>query len=267
MASNFDGGQFVPVANARTPTGEGELENADGDIGRKYAERLFPNSANAIEYAKQSLGMPEGATFNIEPIEKFEVEFKGQPSFYADGLAIEAKHPAIKGCYRFLGTDPDGNRFCHNIKMGLVSRGTGLGTEIFSKQVEFLSSAGFSYIATFAAGDGQTLAVHPESENGFATWPKLGYDMRLDDPGIPSYDKRVFEEARRWFPGAETIQQLFDINGGEEWWCGIRKPDGTRTRANGRSLRNAKFDLKEGSPSMKRLKGYLQRTKHTTNAT
>jgi hypothetical protein len=95
-------------------------------------------------------------------------------------------------------------------------------------------AAGFSQIKTNAAGD-----IDDPKYNGYYTWPLLGYDQPI--VGLPQEN-----EIRQLFPQAKTIQDLYESPSGRDWWF-----------VNGSWLTQAKFDLRDGSRSMRVLERYL----------
>lgn len=194
----------------------------------------------------QSLGMPDNAKINIVHAGKYDTHYGGDPEPGGVAVKVEIQHPDFKAI-RSIGIDEDGNRFIvnHGWFMNKGAQGGGLGAEVFSRSVEAASQHGIDYITTHAAKS-------PDM-NGYATWPKFGYDLPVDK----IRDAVVKDELKQLFPAAKTIQDVFKTREGEEWWCGKKNPDGTRTPGNGTDLYGAKFDLDPGSVSMGRLRAYL----------
>lgn len=255
----------VTLTDSPLPKGNARLD-ATSSHSRAAAdemiESLFPETDDADSYRHltTSIGAPDGAVVKVHDIGEYKPCYgNDMPMPGAVGVRVEMTGDMFKSNYmktlRFIGVDRAGKRFIKNESIALNDQGAGLGADIFAKQVETASQNGFDYITTHAAKSG--------SMNGYATWPKFGYDMHFDDKSIPEEDKPVFAKARELFPGVNTVQELFAREGGEEWWSGKKNPDGSRTPGNGTDLRNAKFDLTPGSVSMARLQKYLQRVKAT----
>jgi len=168
---------------------------------------------------------------------------------------VQVKHPKFEGVStRSVGVDRDGRRYVvnHGLFIKPEHTGGGLGADIFSAQVEAASREGFDYIVTHAA-KGPSL-------NGYATWPKFGYDLPLDDLRGPTRDA-----VKAAFPEANTVLDVLSTKEGEEWWCGKKNPDGTRTAGNGTDMHEARFDLDPGSRSMAVLGAYLRKKAGTTS--
>lgn len=113
-------------------------------------------------------------------------------------------------------------------------QGKGLGTKVFASQVEALQKVGATKIYTHAAGK-----FGDKDFNGYYTWPSLGYDCKLDlkrRKDVPDAMRRI-----------KSVQELFSLPGGREWW-----------KANGRP-KDMEFDLRTGSKSLQVLEATLRR--------
>ena len=107
---------------------------------------------------------------------------------------------------------------------------------MFAEQVANAREAGFDWIECHAAG------FKGGVYNGYYTWPRFGYDQELDT----LRDQNTAEAAKRDFPEAKTVLDIMKTKEGRDWW-----------KENGADLHKAKFDLREGSRSMKILEAYL----------
>lgn len=145
-----------------------------------------------------------------------------------NSLEVHIDHPEYV-CERLLRIDSNGKPFIKNEYFKAKKAGEGVGTEVFSRQVTKAKSMGFAYIECHAA--------QSRNLNGYYTWPRLGYDAPLT--GIP--------EAKQRFPGVETVLDVFEREGGAEWW-----------KENGVALPKARFDLSDGSRSLKVLNAYRE---------
>jgi hypothetical protein len=120
----------------------------------------------------------------------------------------------------------------------------GLGLDIFSKSVANAKRLGFGKIETMPCrSSGRDGMV------GYAVWPQFGYDAPLNQ-----VYSRVADAARRRFPGVETVRDIFDQPGGQEWWW-----------ENGDSISKATFKLEDNSRNMKALQAYMSK-KRTARA-
>ncbi len=149
--------------------------------------------------------------------------------------AMNINHP-VYTANRYLHKDDDGNLVMHNADfyVNKGQTGTGVGTKLFSRQVENLRKHGVDRIETTAArGDRGA----PNSANGYWTWARLGYDGPI--PKNVRFD-RLPEE----FRGAKTVQELMHMPGGAAAW----KQHGDTFQAT--------FDLKEGSRNLEILNEY-----------
>ena len=251
---------LTSVPLERSQNNVGYRSSVNEAVAKKLIDSLCPpadGDSSSEDELTACLGMPGDASVKVIHAGEYVPEYRGDvPVKGAVGVRVRVTGPQFDPpdglpTLRFIGVDPQGNRFIKNESLELrkSAQGSGLGAAIFSRQVEAAAQSGFSYISTHAAKGGNLV--------GYITWPKFGYDMSFDDPSIDRTAKPVFEKARELF-GVNSIQELFEKEGGEEWWCGKRNPDGTRTPGNGTDLYNAKFDLTPGSKSMRRLAAYLK---------
>lgn len=155
-------------------------------------------------------------------------------------MEINVEHPMVEGLMQRTLYNNRGEKHIHNDFFILKKefRKGGLGAQIFGRQVDTAVSLGFAYMDVYAAGDYRT--AQRGGMNGYYTWPRLGYNIDIDELSEA-------EEIREEFPGVETIQDLFEEEGGAEWW-----------RINGSGIDGAVFDLSEGSTSRYVLSEYLR---------
>lgn len=137
------------------------------------------------------------------------------------------------------------DKFIENISFTAREQGTGLGTKIFSEQVEAASAEGFEKINTVAAGAGDATGAM----NGYYTWPRLGYDGALDLGAGYEPNGIDRKKAREVVPGATRVSDMMRTPEGRAWW-----------KANGREVA-VSFDLKDGSLSRKVLDAYNEERK------
>lgn len=191
----------------------------------------------------------------------------------AYGFDVEVSNPKLKSCERFIGIDSDGEKFISN-ELFVVKpeyRAAGLGSQIFSSQVEQAIKQGFQYIHTHAAGDISS------SMNGYYTWVMLGYDESIES--LVGHSPILADRIKKVFPEAESIQDVIEVNRvelGEEAAAYVREKaaevDKKLNRpvknrevitgadwwlVHGGGLEDARFDLTEGSRSRQRLDAYM----------
>lgn len=160
--------------------------------------------------------------------------------------------PDIEFMKRTLHVDEKGNPYIHNHTMQLSPDAPkGLGTRIFATQVAQAKAAGVAYLKCSAFRGGNTWV-------GYKVWPKLGYDGDIPmtetsgGEGLePEVVKDLHEKFDEKFKAAGfkepyQVSHLYRVEGGQEWW-----------EENGDSF-DAKFDLSDGSFSMKVLSAYLE---------
>jgi hypothetical protein len=229
----------------------GISRSADEELCDRIVDRIF--GKNGYDAISDCLGMPDDATVTVVEGGVLDSLFGDDKKLDCVGVRVKVEHPKFGRVSRVFGIDSDGRRFVRNevIEIKPQFQGDGIGADIFSKQVESCAENGIDYIETHAA-KGSTM-------NGYATWPKFGYDQSLDVKGVDNSEKKVFDEAKEKFPNAKTVLDLFETKEGEEWWSGKKNPDGTRTPGNGTDLREAKFDLSEGSRSIRVLSSYVKK--------
>ncbi len=240
----------LPKSRAKLITGRVDAGKLNALLGKTFGGT--PEEGQKALVA--CLGMPDDADVTVKNVGRYDSVYRGDPEPGGHAVKVEIKHPKFTAI-RSIGIDKDGKRFIvnHGFFVKDEYAGSGLGAEIFSKQVESACQSGIDYIATHAA-KGADL-------NGYATWPKFGYDQSLTDPSIKREDARVYRECRERFPNAQTVQDVLRSPGGEEWWCGKKNPDGTRTPGNGTDMHAARFELDPDSRSIKTLSKYLEKTK------
>ena len=220
---------------------EGDIEYQDSLYGNKQKikariDNVFQGAfADKTENQRHNIlrrmaGAIEGSklTFHIP------VDFKNDNDAFA--VTVEDDdYVSDRSFYR----DTNGNLICHNdyFQVKGKQRGKGLGLHVFTTQVNELTKNGFTKIGTQAAGD--RLSRDRGAFNGYITWPKFGYDCKLD-----SYDTSRMSPK---FRNVKTIQELFAMEGGQAEWA---QYGGTK---------NMEFSLEPGSLSQRVLAEYRRR--------
>lgn len=143
---------------------------------------------------------------------------------------------------RNLGKDADGRTFIENVEIRIDKdqQGKGLGSQIFSRQVEHAQKMGVGYIKTEASK-----GTKDDPLNGYYTWARLGYDQPVSKMSAGMQAK-----VKQAFPKAESVLDVMSTKGGRDWW-----------KQNGETLKEAHFDLTPGSRSLKVLAAYQQERK------
>lgn len=190
------------------------------------------------------VGAPDDAVVSIDGFNFAETEGEGE------GILVTVAHPAIQLCERIITKDPSGIPYIINsvFKLHKDLQSLGLGTEIFATQVSNAMELGFDHIQCHAA-DGEW--------NGYYTWPRLGYDCPLDQlmSDTPTMAQHRLKGLMDQFPLAESVQDIFDSEGGPEAWKQAKL-----------DIYEAKFDLAKDSRSSKKLAAYVQRKKEMASA-
>jgi hypothetical protein len=166
------------------------------------------------------------------------VDKEERTSWDGKGLSFTVTGPGGSyEAYRSLSKTSDGKLVMHNntffMKPGAA--GKGLGTKVFTDQVDATRELGVDRIETLA-GRGK---YNGQKMNGYYTWPRFGYDG-------PIPTGRGYRNPPPHLASAKTVGELMALPGGKEWW-----------KENGRSV-GLTFDLKDGSHSMKTLNAYKE---------
>lgn len=211
--------------------------------------KLFPDldEDERIAAVASTVGMPDDAIVRISEVGPYVRKYSDDSRMPgAVGIRVTVAHSKLKSgnVSRFIGIDRNGKKFIKNeiLIVEKEHQKSGIGLEIFARQVENASEQGFDYISTHAAGG-------PKSEfNGYYTWPRFGYNESLSS--IERKSPKLAEKIRDVFPDARHMRDVMATKEGRDWW-----------KANGRDLYNAKFDLKPNSWSQYILSEYLAEKK------
>ena len=227
------------VAYAKSPPKgrtEGERRAAVDARAERLKEpaRLTPGFEKSAEDAAGAVGLS---------VEAFPALMGGQPGTVArvtkgsqGGVAfVTLDHPDTTDWSRVVSAQPDGSVEVYNAIFFLRpnAQGDGFGTKAFAGQIAAAVEHGVARVRT-TAGRG-TLDGVPM--NGYATWPRLGYDAPLTD----GQRKRLPAGLK----GAKTVLDLYESKEGRDWW----RENGTTT--------SMTFDVSPGSKSLKVLNAYL----------
>jgi len=149
---------------------------------------------------------------------------------YSDKITIQVQnHQLGIVATRSMETDPETREkivYNESIEIGSKYRGSGIGADIFSQQVQEASAAGFSKIKTDAS--------RQPGYNGYYTWARLGYDGPIP------------KSVRDKFPGVSRVSEL------------MRTPEGRSAWKEHGDTFAGEFDLKPGSQSRRVLDAYMK---------
>jgi hypothetical protein len=228
-------------AAVRLPGGE-ESDKVTELLTRLLGERVVPQDVAHL------VGALDNAT----------VDLGADP----DRQVIQARieHEDFEHWERQLRKDKAGKVYIWNEKMRIRThkQGGGIGIGRLRAQVENPFHGGISYIACHAA---RVNAENPDPDRafrGYLLWPKCGFDQTLEEvekgtenaddvrQGTPAAFPEVATAIRERFGDVKSIQDLFEEEGGAEWW-----------QVNGVELYRAVFDLMAGSRSLEIFDAYL----------
>jgi hypothetical protein len=237
FTSGGGGGGSTTVADkpaAGKKPGKLGPSKAKVEIGRREsveraAKEVFGKDVRLDDVPFASLvGAPDDATVNVvaaDP-ESLRVTFRG------NGYTAQ----------RVLKRTDAGELVCENEYIKINASGTGLGTQIFARQVEQCAENGFAFIRCHAS---RAENDDPNAFNGYYTWPRLGYDQTLDSLEVEN-GAGLMREVREKFPKAKSVLDIMETQEGRDFW-----------KEKGVDLLDARFDLREGHRSRQVLEAYL----------
>ena len=215
-----------PVARVRKV----ELAGFDSKgLNKQDARKILGFDAGPQEYANL-VGAQDGAKLSVTTV-------RGVGESW---VRVEVEHPEYRAV-RMFSRDHRGI-LVDNHEFFAKRTGTGLGTKVFSEQVEYLAKLDVHRI--------DTEAVRIDHANppwiGYKVWPKLGYDAEL--PQVYRDDLPAS------LAGAGRVSDLMKSQEGRDWWA-----------ENGHSM-PMRFDMRPGSLSRRVLDAYLK-AKRASRAT
>jgi hypothetical protein len=206
--------------------------------------RLFPGSDDPDQALADAIGAPDGSQVVIGEIGRYRPLYADDRLLDAEGMRVSIHHAKLGLNNYFVGIRPNGKRLIRNelIQIREGSKGQGLGTEMFARQVETAVASGFDEINLHAAGG------PGEGMNGYYTWPRFGFDQEIEP--LQWTNAALYRRVRYRFTGVERVSDIMRTPAGRDWW-----------RMNGGELHDARFDLRQGSYSRKVLDAYLAERK------
>lgn len=226
----------VPLDPTVRPSSSGFAHNfaanpEDREATEDRLEKLFGHRVSMEEAAKLAGALHPGDV---------KIEEGGQGGTSVSVYVRTADYTMTRTFERYRG-----KLVCHNDHFALLrqeDKGSGLGTQILTQQVQVLSEKGFDRIETYAAGEGTKYTGGKSSYyNGYYTWPRLGYDAP-----IPKMQR---DKLPANLASAKRLSDLMRTEQGRAWW-----------KENGKGL-SMKFDLKAESKSRQVLEAYGQEKK------
>lgn len=146
------------------------------------------------------------------------------------GFEFEIRHAILERPLRYV---LDANRVLHGMEFYLKpNTPSGIGTRMFATTAMTASQLGMPEIQIVAAG---------RPDNGYYTWPRLGFDAPLSDAEKTALSKITHQPV-------QTIKNLIDSEILRQWW----REHGTQREMN--------FKLAFDSDSMRALINYLAET-------
>jgi SPP1 gp7 family putative phage head morphogenesis protein len=146
---------------------------------------------------------------------------------------VTAEHPLFEQPLERIMARRDGKLTMTNENIKLRRDAPkGLGSRIFAHQVANARALKVREIRAHAAREAD--------KNGYYTWPRLGYNA-----SIPASLRRALPDGLK---GAKTLHDLMRSPEGRAWW-----------KENGDGV-DVRFDLRDGSDSLKILSAYLKAT-------
>ena len=175
---------------------------------------------------------------------------------------VSADNGAENSRYIFRSEDGELRIFNAFMQVKEGHRGKGLGTSVLARQVQNAIDSGVGELTCSASrGDGMDGEIG-KVMSGYFVWPMLGYDGPAPDinserphmaNGIQVQPDQVdeYKEALSNLPdsakNATNVSDFYKTEEGQQFWYKYG------------STFNAKFDLREGSDSLKRFNAYLEK--------
>ena len=190
---------------------------------REIATRFFDLKTQSIDIVKRvakASGAPSGS----------DVEFLTS-SENPDRIVVNFNEKSCEG--RRVFKKSNGSITVENDSFEANVKGSGIGTRMLYQQATEAASLGVKDIFTMAAGNSDS------DMNGYYTWPRLGFDGRLQSSTLEAAHLDGFSEVSK-------ISDLMKTADGRKWW----REYGVGHRVT--------FDLSEGSQSRRVLDEYVK---------
>lgn len=123
-----------------------------------------------------------------------------------------------------------------------LEKGKGIGSDIFINQVEQFKKLGFKTMETMACRK-------DESQNGYYTWARLGYDISQPSKSHEEFLNTVKDSDNKQIKDSKSLHELMSFKEGRDFW-----------KKYGFTFLGI-FDLNDKSDSIKILKAYQQSKK------
>lgn len=205
------------------------------------SKKVFGDAAAYREVASL-VGAPDDASVAVEAEED---------PFVGHVIKVQTTHADYTSTRTFYRDDS--GLVCSNDEFWVSKdkQGSGIGSDVFGRQVENAIAMGVSRIECYAAKENPQDSANPH--NGYYTWPRMGYDVDRSEleKRANKTDKRLaaYEEMSKKFGDFASLHDVMATPEGREFW-----------KKNGWDV-NAKFDLKEGSNSLQIFNAYMEERK------
>lgn len=227
------------LRNVFCPTGKGggvdpscssKMSKIKYDISKKHSDLITKHFGYAQQDIAGLVGAQPGATVKVQGV------YIATSEYGTTYISVAVDHPDYEA-RRTIEKDK-----IINDSIEIKKTGQGLGTKIFSEQVEYAKSAGFKLI--------ETSATRGHEVNGYYTWARLGYDAKLP---MMYGGKPIKSAAQQIVPGAERVSDLMKSPEGRSWW-----------KEHGVSF-EGEFDLSDNSLGLKVLREYKANKSQVSN--
>lgn len=214
----------TPPVKAKSHTVEWSDDVTETHFHEFFGQKITDNQLADL------VGAPPKALISIDEI--------------AGGFSIDVSARRFSSM-REIYTNDLGQKVCKNVGIAIDEKSPfkGQGAYLFAKQVEALKALGFSYIECNAVGGYYNDKFdRPSGDNGYYTWPRLGYNGKIPDRiwNIIPFEMKKALGSRR------DVLALMALPGGKEWW-----------KRNG-GIFEAVFDLDDDSLSMEVHRAYME---------
>lgn len=185
--------EAAPAAKKKFGKSKAAVQVASGESSEKVGKAmkaLFGKKAPPLEHMASLVGAPDDATVSLGT------------SKDGKSLTLNIDHPQF-AAERTIFKNAAGVHVKNNDFRVKGAKGTGIGSDVFGRQVEQCQESGISSIRCHAA---RFAADGSDFFNGYYTWPRLGYDQDIDD--LMAEAPRIARALQAAFPDANTIQDV-----------------------------------------------------------
>jgi hypothetical protein len=214
------GGTKLPHPSGAVVKFAPDTSAADIKAAKAAMTKMFGEKFTLQDFASAA-GAPDHAKVIID----YDAQFHNIPAKFT----VYVKAPELEDMTRSFSVDARGRKIIKNVIFVAKETGTGLGLNLFSRQVENAAALGFRTIKTEAA--------RGEIFNGYSTWPKFGYNAKLEHNIRDQLEHAGLGRPR-------SMHELRKTEAGRNWW-----------NEHGNSI-NMQFNLAPNSRSRRILRKY-----------